>query len=306
MLESDLAYPEQLANDAVATEYSSAYDELSPSEPNKEFVTCIPPAPDYQLPQDALESLISAPSNDEDSLPTHAPPPTLQVLESLGINELQIYSTGNKLLVGDSLLLMLSYILVAKPATFAHDYRTHSDPAAIIAFNLGPRDVDQQRAYTVYAFESFRIGPVESALCAIPLGGYDSSLDNGPESGLAEVALAAAAALRADAVGATGGGSLAWVVAAGSAQATCSTVCQAGDRCFADVTVGALCEEEMFCWDDNNHGLPLVSYKAELEVVTTLVPPAVEFQDIPEHVKPKPVVMVTIASKPSSISMHAL
>jgi hypothetical protein len=62
----------------------------------------------------------------------------------------------------------------------------------------------------------------------------------------------------------------------------------------------------MFCREDNNHGLPLVFYRAELEVVTTLVPPAVEFQDIPEHVKPKQVVTVTIASKPSSTSMDAL
>lgn len=51
MLESSLACPEQLANDAMATEYSSAYDDLSPSEPNKEeFITCVTPAPNCQLP----------------------------------------------------------------------------------------------------------------------------------------------------------------------------------------------------------------------------------------------------------------
>jgi hypothetical protein len=55
-------------------------------------------------------------------------------------------------------------------------------------------------------------------LHAVPLGAYDNSLDNGPELGVAEVALAAAAALRTDVVGAVGGGPLAGVVVAGSAQ----------------------------------------------------------------------------------------
>lgn len=32
-------------------------------------------------------------------------------------------------------------------------------------------------------------------------------------------------------------------------------VCQADDHCFADITVVALWEEEMFYWGDNNHGL---------------------------------------------------
>lgn len=64
------------------------------------------------------------------------------MLESLRINELQIYFARNELLMGDPLLLTPSYILIAKPVTIVSDYRAHDDPAAIIAFNLGPRDVD--------------------------------------------------------------------------------------------------------------------------------------------------------------------
>jgi hypothetical protein len=107
--------------------------------------------------------LISAPSDDEDdyrsTLHTHAPVPTLQALKSLLIDESQTYSARNELLVGDPLLLTPSYILVAKPATFVRDYRAHGDPTVIIAFDLGPRNTDHQRACTVYALESFRSTP---------------------------------------------------------------------------------------------------------------------------------------------------
>jgi hypothetical protein len=100
------------------------------------------------------------------------------------------------------------------------------------------------------------LGPVECALRATGLGGYDGSLNDDPDSGFAHFdapldravgrgrkALAAAATLHTDAVGAAGGGPLAWVVAAGPMQTNCSTVCPAGDRCFADVPVGTLWEE---------------------------------------------------------------
>jgi hypothetical protein len=124
------------------------------------------------------------------------------------------------------------------------------------------------------------LGPVECTLRAAELGGYDGSLDDDPESGFAHFnapldqavghgrqALAAAAALHADAVGAAGGGSMAWVVAAGPAQTNCSTVCPAGDRCFANVPVNALWEEEMLRWGNNNRGLAPMFYMAKLEVV---------------------------------------
>jgi hypothetical protein len=65
-------------------------------------------------------------------------------------------------------------------------------------------------------------------------------------------ALAAAAAQRADAVGATGGGQLAWVVAAGSAHTNCATVCPGGGHCFLDVTGGAFWEEVALHWGDDN------------------------------------------------------
>jgi hypothetical protein len=115
------------------------------------------------------------------------------------------------------------------------------------------------------------LGRVECALHATPFGGYDGSLDDDPESGAAHFdapldgavghvgqASGAAAALRSDAVGAAGGGLLAWVVAAVSAQATCLTV----------RPVSALWDEEVLRWNDDNHGLTPVSYMAELEVVT--------------------------------------
>jgi hypothetical protein len=43
-------------------------------------------------------------------------------------------------------------------------------------------------------------------------------------------------------------------------------ICSAGDRSFADVSIGALWEEEMLRWGDNNHGLAPMFYMAELEV----------------------------------------
>lgn len=78
---------------------------------------------------------------------------------------------------------------VTIPATFARDHRTHGDHAVIIAFYHGPRDADHKRECTVHAFESFRIGRVDCALCAVLLDGYD-----GPEFGFVEVALATVAA----------------------------------------------------------------------------------------------------------------
>lgn len=101
---------------------------------------------------------------------------------------------------------------IAIRATFARNYHEHGDPIVIIALDLGPCDAKQECACIVHAFESFCIGPVECALRVVPFGVYDGSIDDGPESGFAKVALAAAAVLRADVVGATGGGTLAWVV----------------------------------------------------------------------------------------------
>ena len=123
------------------------------------------------------------------------------------------------------------------------------------------------------------LGPVMCVLRATPLGGYDGSLDDDPESvvthfnapldravGRDGQAPPAAATLRPDAVGAAGGGLLAWVMAARTAQAICSMICPAGDSSFADVPIGALWEEEMLRWGDNNHGLAPMFYMAELEV----------------------------------------
>jgi len=97
------------------------------------------------------------------------------------------------------------------------------------------------------------LGPVMCVLRATPLGGYDGSLDDDPESGVTHFdvpldrvvgrdgqAPPAVATLCADAVGAAGGGLLARVMAARSAQATCLTICSAGDSSFADVPIGAL------------------------------------------------------------------
>jgi hypothetical protein len=109
------------------------------------------------------------------------------------------------------------------------------------------------------------------------VGGYDGSLDDDPKPGVVHFdalldqavgrdgqAPAAAAALHADAVGATDGGLQAWVMAAGSAQPKCWTVCPAGDSSFAGVPIGALWEEEMLRWNDDNHGLFPVFYMVEL------------------------------------------
>jgi hypothetical protein len=129
------------------------------------------------------------------------------------------------------------------------------------------------------------LGPIEYTLCAAELGGYDDSLDDDPESGYTHFdtpldqavgrgrqVLAATTTLHADAIGVAGGGLLAWVVAVGPTQTNCSMVCPAGDRCFAEVPVGALWEEEMLRWGDNNHGLTLRFYMVELEVVAGAEP----------------------------------
>jgi hypothetical protein len=99
---------------------------------------------------------------------------------------------------------------------------------------------------------------VKCVLHEPPLGGYDGSLDDEPESGVTYIdapldraigcvghASVAAATHRTDAVGVVGHGLLAHVVAAGSTQATCSTIYLADDRNFADISVGALWEETM-------------------------------------------------------------
>ncbi|KAG0520426.1 hypothetical protein BDA96_08G073300 [Sorghum bicolor] len=85
-----------------------------------------------------------------------------------------------------------------------------------------------------------RLCPVKCVLRDTPLGGYDGSLDDDPDPGVVHFnALldravgrdgqppATVAALRADAVGAAGGGLQAWVMAVGSAQSKCSTICPA-------------------------------------------------------------------------------
>jgi hypothetical protein len=100
--------------------------------------------------------------------------------------------------------------------------------------------------------------PVKCVLHEPPLGGYDGSLDDDPESGVTYIdapldravscvghAPAAPAALRTDAVGVVGRGLLAQRVAAGSTQATCSMIYLADDRNLADISVGALWEETM-------------------------------------------------------------
>ncbi|CAD6229571.1 unnamed protein product [Miscanthus lutarioriparius] len=92
-----------------------------------------------------------------------------------------------------------------------------------IAFGVDPRNADEPvRTDAIYAIESFHIGPVECAL-------------------------------RADAVGATGGGQLAWVVAAGSAPTNCSTLCLAGSHYFGNVPGGAFWEEEVLHRGDDNY-----------------------------------------------------
>jgi len=119
------------------------------------------------------------------------------------------------------------------------------------------------------------LGPIMCVLHATPLDGYDGSLDDDPESDVTHFdmpldravgrdgqAPPAAATLCPDAMGAAGGG----LLAARSAQATCSTICPVGDSSFADVPIGALWEGEMLCWGNNNHGLAPMFYMAELEV----------------------------------------
>lgn len=100
------------------------------------------------------------------------------------------------------------------------------------------------------------LSPVECVLRATLLLGYDGSLDDDLESGIAYFdapldraggrvgqALAAAVALHTDAVGAASGGLLAWVVAARSAQATCLTIRLASDLNFTDILIGAFSED---------------------------------------------------------------
>jgi hypothetical protein len=167
----------------------------------------------------------------------------------------------------------------------AHDHPVRGDRTIIIAFDLDPRDVDPERAYANYAFDSFHVSLVECALCAVPLSGYDSSLDDALESGFAYQdvpllvqavgrvgqVLAAATVLCDDAVGAAGGGQLAWVATVGLALAlaasndatvaltNCSTVHLAGGHCFAGVPSGALLEEEVLHWGTENYG-PSIRY----------------------------------------------
>ncbi|KAF8673811.1 hypothetical protein HU200_048567 [Digitaria exilis] len=75
VLESDLACPERLADDAEATEYSSACEELTPSEPEEEeevlSVPCL--CADY-----SLSPLISSPLTDDDD-DDGAPSPTFNL-----------------------------------------------------------------------------------------------------------------------------------------------------------------------------------------------------------------------------------
>jgi hypothetical protein len=60
VLESDLACPEQLADDADASEYSSAYEELTPSEPEEEEVLSGP----CSCAEYSPSTLISSPLTD--------------------------------------------------------------------------------------------------------------------------------------------------------------------------------------------------------------------------------------------------
>ncbi|KAF8718381.1 hypothetical protein HU200_025362 [Digitaria exilis] len=73
VLESNLACPERLADDAEATEYSSACEELTPSEPEEEEVLSGPCLyADY-----SLSPLISSPLTDDDD--AGAPSPTFNL-----------------------------------------------------------------------------------------------------------------------------------------------------------------------------------------------------------------------------------
>jgi hypothetical protein len=63
VLESDLACPEQLADDAEATDYSSACDELTPSEPDEEEVLSGPSRSALY----SLSPLISSPLTEDDN-----------------------------------------------------------------------------------------------------------------------------------------------------------------------------------------------------------------------------------------------
>lgn len=75
VLESDLACPEQLADDAEATEYSSAYEELTPSEPDEEEEVLSGPC---SCAEYSLSPLISSPLTDNDD-DTTAPSATFSL-----------------------------------------------------------------------------------------------------------------------------------------------------------------------------------------------------------------------------------
>jgi hypothetical protein len=81
--------------------------------------------------------------------------------------------------------LRLVVYYVDNPASFTRNYGAHGDPTVVIVFNSGPRAAVLERAYVIYAFEYFRFSPVKCSLRAVPLGDYDASLDDDPESGSA-------------------------------------------------------------------------------------------------------------------------
>jgi hypothetical protein len=82
--------------------------------------------------------------------------------------------------------------------------------------------------------------PVKFALQVVLLNGYDGSLDDGPKIGVAVMAFTMAMVFRAGAVGATGGGPLPRVEAAGWTLTRCSTICPATDNSFIYIYIGSL------------------------------------------------------------------
>jgi hypothetical protein len=123
-----------------------------------------------------------------------------------------------------------------------------------------------------------RLGPVKCVLRDTPLGGYDGSLDDDPKSGVAYFdapldraidcvgqAPAAAAALRADAVGAAGGGLvgcwLGWWLR-GQRRPPVRRLARPATATSLTSPSRALWED----WNDDNHGLSPVFYMAELEL----------------------------------------
>jgi hypothetical protein len=65
-------------------------------------------------------------------------------------------------------------------------------------------------------------------------------LDDGPKLGVAVMAFTMAMVFRADAVGATGGGSLSRVAVAGWTLTRCSTICPTTDNSFIYIYIGSL------------------------------------------------------------------